>query len=243
MLARFFTRNFDQIGSAVSQETSYRQVARITGLILLIVTITHMAGFQISNRFSVSDDVFATAQNISTNQPLYRIATLSYLASSMLSLALGICFYLLVKPINQTAALVVLAFRSFDALLGSTGWATRFAMIENLTKENGLGDAGKQALHNALRDFSSALFDISTIGFSVAVIFGFTCFIWAKTIPRIFSIISILGALVVAVTAAITLFDPNTNLPSHLAFAITLLSQLAIGAWLLIRGARLPIKA
>jgi hypothetical protein len=45
-----------------------------------------------------------------------------------------------------------------------------------------------------------------------------------------------LGALLILVSSVMALGWPETNIPSSIAFAVTLLSNLVIGLWLLVRG-------
>jgi hypothetical protein len=75
--------------------------ARLTGLLLLVVTITHMAGFQITSRFVVSADFVATGIKIGQNEGLYRLALLSYGVSSILSVGLAVSFALWIAPISR----------------------------------------------------------------------------------------------------------------------------------------------
>jgi Domain of unknown function (DUF4386) len=213
-------------------------LARITGLTLLLVTLAHMAGFQIANSFVVSGDFAATSANIAQNESLFRMAIFSYIVSSVLSVGLGVGFYFLLVPISKAGAFLVLGWRLFEAIIASGAWAIRLALINNQTDPNLLGQDGAHALHIVLRDVSNAAFDISAIGLALATIIGFSIFVGAKTIPRVLSGVAVLGALIVLVTSIVTLVWPQTDLPTHIAFAVTLLSQLAIGAWLLVWGTR-----
>jgi hypothetical protein len=208
-------------------------IGRITGLLLLIVTITHMAGFQISTRFMVAGDFAATSANVVKGETLFRVAALSYAVSSILSVALGVCFYLILEPIHRLSALLVLGWRFFEAMVSSGAWANRFALIDNQTNPNLLGSNGAEALHQLMRNASNASFDIGAIGLALASVIGFACLFRAKTIPRFLSAFAILGGFLVLGTSVIGLLWPKTNIPSDLSFAVTLLSQLAIGAWLL----------
>jgi lipid-A-disaccharide synthase-like uncharacterized protein len=208
-------------------------IGRITGLLLLIVTITHMAGFQISTRFMVAGDFAATSANIAKGETLFRAAALSYSVSSILSVALAVCFYMILEPIHRFSALLVLGWRFFEAVVSSGAWANRFALIDNQTNPNLLGPNGAEALHQLLRSATNASFDIGAIGLALASVIGFVCLFRAQTIPRILSAFAVLGGFLVLGTSVIGLLWPKTNIPSDLSFAVTLLSQLAIGAWLL----------
>jgi hypothetical protein len=212
--------------------------ARLTGILLLVVTLTHMAGFQIASSFVVSGNFAATGANIAQNEGLYRLALLSYSVSSILSVGLAITFALWLAPLSRLGAGLVLGWRLFEAIASTMAWAIRFALVDNQTESNLLGPAGADALHRILRDVSNAAFDLGAIGLALASLIGFFILFQARSLPRLLSAIAMLGANLILVSSVMTLAWPETNIPSSIAFAVTLLSNLVIGLWLLVRGDR-----
>lgn len=213
-------------------------LARLTGLLLLIVTLTHMAGFQIASRFVIAGDFAATGAKIAQNESLYRLALLSYGASSLLSVGLAVTFALWIAPFSRLAAGLVLGWRLFEAVCATVAWAIRFALVDNQTTPNLLGQAGAEALHRVLRDISNAAFDLGAIGLALATLIGFFILFQARLLPRLLSAIAIVGAILILGSSIVTLGWPDTHIPSSIAFAVTLLSNLGIGLWLLVRGGR-----
>ncbi len=224
----------------MTASTSFWTPARLTGLLLLLVTLTHMAGFQIASSFVVSGDFAATGLKIAQNEGLYRLALLSYGVSSMLSVGLAVTFALWLAPISRLGAGLVLGWRLFEALSSTVAWAIRFALVDNQTQPNLLGTSGAEALHRLLRDVSNAAFDLGAIGLALATLIGFFILFQARSLPRLLSAIAMLGAILVLASSVVTLGWPETNIPSSIAFAVTLLSNLVIGVWLLVRGDRSP---
>jgi hypothetical protein len=212
--------------------------ARLTGILLLVVTLTHMAGFQIASSFVVSGNFAATGANIAQNEGLYRLALLSYSVSSILSVGLAITFALWLAPLSRLGAGLVLGGRLFEAIASTLAWAIRFALVDNQTEPNLLGPAGADALHRILRDVSNAAFDLGAIGLALASLIGFFILFQTRRLPRLLSAIAMLGANLILVSSVMTLAWPETNIPSSIAFAVTLLSNLVIGLWLLVRGDR-----
>ncbi len=212
--------------------------ARLTGLLLLVVTITHMAGFQITSRFIVSADFVATGIKIGQNEGLYRLALLSYGVSSILSVGLGVSFALWIAPISRLGAGLVLGWRLFEAISSTTAWAIRFALVDNQTQPNLLGVPGAEALHRALRDVSNATFDLGAIGLALATLIGFFFLFQARSLPRLLSAIAMVGATLILISSVMTLGWPGTQIPSSIAFSVTLLSNLVIGLWLMVHGDR-----
>ena len=214
--------------------------ARLTGLLLLVVTLTHMAGFQITSRFVITGDFAATSIKIAQNEGLYRLALISYGVSSILSIGLAVSFALWIAPISRLGAGLVLGWRLFEAISSTVAWAIRFALVNNQTQPNLMGAPGAEALHRVLRDVSNAAFDLGAIGLALATLIGFFILFQGRCLPRVLSIIAILGATLILVSSVVTLGWPETHIPSSIAFAVTLLSNLVIGLWLLVRGDRSP---
>ena len=212
--------------------------ARLTGLLLLVVTLTHMAGFQIVSSFVVSGDFAATGIKMAQNEGLYRLALLSYGVSSVLSVGLAVSFALWIEPISRLGAGLVLGWRLFEAISSTATWAIRFALVDNQTQPNLLGAPGAEALHRLLRDTGNAAFDLGAIGLALATLIGFFFLFQARSLPRLLSAVAILGAILILVSSVMALGWPETNIASSIAFAVTLLSNLVIGLWLLVRGDR-----
>jgi len=212
--------------------------ARLTGLLLFLVTVTHMAGFQIASSFVVSGDFAATGIKMAQNEGFYRLALLSYGVSSILSVGLAVSFALWIAPISRLGAGLVLGWRLFEAISSTVTWAIRFALVDNQTQPNLLGAPGAEALHRLLRDTANAAFDLGAIGLALATLIGFFFLFQARSLPRLLSAIAMLGAILVLVSSVMALGWPETNIPSSIAFAVTLLSNLVIGLWLLVRGDR-----
>ena len=210
--------------------------ARLTGLLLFLVTVTHMAGFQIASSFVVSGDFAATGIRMTQSEGLYRLALLSYGVSSILSVGLAVSFALWIAPISRLGAGLVLGWRLFEAISSTIAWAIRFALVDNQTQPNLLGASGAEALHRLLRDSANAAFDLGAIGLALATLIGFFFLFQMRALPRLLSAIAMLGALLILVSSVMALGWPETNIPSSMAFAVTLLSNLVIGLWLLVRG-------
>jgi hypothetical protein len=206
--------------------------------LLFLVTVTHMAGFQIASSFVVSEDFAATGIKMAQSEGLYRLALLSYGVSSILSVGLAVSFALWIAPISRLGAGLVLGWRLFEAFTSTIAWAIRFALVDNQTQPNLLGASGAEALHRALRDASNAAFDLGAIGLALATLIGFYFLFQVRALPRLLSAIAMLGAKLILLSSVISLSAPEINIPSSIAFAVTLLSNLVIGLWLLVRGDR-----
>jgi hypothetical protein len=199
-----------------------------------------MAGFQITSRFSHPGDFAATSQAIVQGESLYRLGLLSYAVSSLATIGLAVSLYVLMAPIHKVSALLVVCGRLAEAVLACSSWAIRFALVDSHTSKNPMGLDGARAVHHLLKGVANAGFDLSAIAMAVSNLICFWVLFQARLLPRPLSLLALLGALVVLVTSCLSLSRPEMAASGPLAFAITLLSQLAIGAWLFVFSSRLP---
>ena len=212
--------------------------ARLAGLMFLLVTGTHMAGFLITSRFVAPGDFAQTARNIAASETLFRAGLGSYMFSAVMTVLLGGALYVLVKPVNRNVALFALLWRVAEAVLGCVAWSIRFGLVPNSTAErNLLGPQGAAALHKALGSFCNAVYDSSSICFALSSMLVFGLLFRARFIPRVLAALGVVGSLLVLVGAFAAFIFPRFPFSSVDAVAVIFPVQLVTGCWLLIRGA------
>jgi hypothetical protein len=98
-------------------ETSPRVKARITGLFYLLTILTGLfaQGF-ISGSLVVSGDAAATATNILTREPLFRLGFAVYLIEMACQITMTVLLYDLLKPVSRGVSLLAASF----GLIGCT---------------------------------------------------------------------------------------------------------------------------
>src|SRR4051812_27747363 len=106
--------------SSMTQRTadvSPRRLARITGLLYLLVLVTGIIaqGF-ISDRLVHFNDAAATATNILAHKTMFQLGFTVYLIEMASQIAVTALFYILLKPVNRSVALV----SAFISLAGCT---------------------------------------------------------------------------------------------------------------------------
>lgn len=95
-----------------STETNPRTLARIAGILYLVIFIT--AGFSqgfVRESMIVPGDASATAGNILAAEGLFRLGFASDLIAFMSDLVVSVLLYVLLKPAGKTLALIMVALR------------------------------------------------------------------------------------------------------------------------------------
>jgi len=92
--------------------TSAKKTARVTGILYLIIFFANdFAYFFVSQSLIIPADAAATADNIMTSESLYRAGLVSYLIVFISDIAVAILLYKLLKPVNQTLAMIFMVTR------------------------------------------------------------------------------------------------------------------------------------
>src|ERR1700743_2505292 len=88
-------------------ETSPNVYARIGGLAYLIIIVAGAMGeIFIRGKIIVPGDDLATTRNIAASSMLWRVGTVGDLVMHVFDLVLGVVYYMLLKRVNKTLALL-----------------------------------------------------------------------------------------------------------------------------------------
>lgn len=217
-------------------ETSLQLHARGIGLLYLIVIIAGIvAQMFISGRIVVSGDAAATAGNILTQKELFQLGFTIYLIEMASQIAMTVLFYILLKPVHGSIALLALFFGLTGCIVKTVSrlfyiapllvlQGSHYVSIFNLEQVQGIAllllEVNDQAAGMAL-----PFFGLSTLLNGVLVF-------RSTFLPKTLGVLSMLGGL-----GWLTYIYPplgNEFLPYILIFA--LVGSMSQILWLLIKG-------
>lgn len=99
-----------------------QRTARITAVLFLLTILTGVfAQIFVSNRLIVSGDAAATATNITQNRSLYQWGFTIYMLEMGFQVAVTALFYLLLKPVNRSVALVATCLGLLGCVIKTLG--------------------------------------------------------------------------------------------------------------------------
>lgn len=99
----------------VSTRLSLQQIARIAGILYLIIIVGGMFGGLTRESMLVADDPVATAENLVESEGLFRASILADVAMVLADVAIGVAFYYLLLPVNKGLSLLSAGFRLAQA--------------------------------------------------------------------------------------------------------------------------------
>jgi predicted aconitase with swiveling domain len=228
---------------------SLRRTAGIAGLaFLVIVTGYTLTWIFVYSRLIAAGDVTATAGNIMANPSLFRTGIAGDLLIAISGIVLTVALYILLKPVDRNLALLALSLKLADAVLAAVTVSLSFIALELLTGEAFFAVSNPEQVQDLVGLFLSLHAAASTIPMvftSLGFIVFFSLFLKSEYIPGIlagfgifsygllliYSFITILGAIPAA---------PHLGSFDIIIFAPSILFELAIGLWLLLKGIKVP---
>jgi hypothetical protein len=227
--------------SRVSAEFSPQSYARIGGLLyLLIIAAGLFAEALVRDRLVVPGNAAATARNITDHAFMFRLGIAADLSTFVCAVALTVILYVLLKPVNRSAALLMLGFNLVQDAIGGLNALNTYRPLQLLGGAAYLKAFSPQQLE------AMALLSLNThsIGFAVALMFfGCSCLalgyltLTSGFLPKALGVLmAIAGACYLANSAAVILSPRLASIlfPSILVPAF--IGELSFAVWLTVKG-------
>jgi hypothetical protein len=229
-------------GSSISQF----KAARLAGLLYLIAMATGLfAEFYVHfpSTLIISGDVTKTASNITSNERLYRIGIANNIITFAIDVVLIWALYVLLRPVNRSLALLAVFFRLIETTIAC------FAIINAYVAMQFISDAGHlKAFDSNQIQALSVLHDTYALTFNVVAIFlglGSTIFNYlllkSRYIPRVLAVWGIFSSVLLLISQFVIIIFPGMEkiiIPA--CYGPIALDEIALGFWLLVKGANIP---
>ena len=229
-----------------SSPISLRQLARIAGVLYLIIIVAGMfaQGYARPSLF-VAGDAAATAQKIIASEGLFRMSIVSDLIMIMSDVAIGLVFYVLLKPVNRALSLLTALFRLAQAATLGLNLLLLFIVLQLLSGADYLAVLGTEQLYAQAYLFLIA----HGIGYKIALVFfAFSILIQGYLLYQSGYFPKLLGILVIAAslgyfvdnfaTFMLPNYDAYADIFEMIVMTSALTGEVALCLWLLIRGIR-----
>lgn len=220
------------------------KTARTAGLLYLIIFAAGIFGqFMVRSSLIVSGDAAATAENILASEGLFRLGIASDFIMILADVAIGLLFYVLLRPVNQGLALLAAFFRLAQAAVLGINLLNLFFALQFVGGADYLGvfDADQS---NAL---ALMFLDGHAIGYRIGLVFfGLSIMVLGYLLVKSGYFPKILGiGLMIAAVGYLTDSFAYTLMPNYddyeavfstVVFTPAVIAELALGLWLLFKG-------
>lgn len=226
---------------------SLRKTARFAGLLYLILIIVGIfaQGF-VREQLLVPGDATATVNNILASEGLFRMSIAGDLLMILCDIALGAIFYLLLKPVNRTLALLAAFFRLAQAATLGINLLTLFISLR-LTSG---ADYLTSFVTEQLQALSMLFFEAHSVGYDIALVFFgvyllLQGYLMAKSsyFPGFLGTMLVIAGLSYLANSFSFLYPSYATMIGQFMIGPTLLAELVLTLWLLIKGIDLPATA
>jgi len=222
--------------------SSPKTLARIAGLFYLATSVPFVFAVQIRSRIIEPGDAAATAHYIRASPTLFRVALVADLVSWAGFLVTALALYLLLKHVNQLAAVSMVAFVAVMVAVGYSNTVNQYSALTiamSAAYVNGFGQAGANALVLMFTDVQSNGLDINELFFGLWLLPLSYLVITSRYFPRVIGVLLIIAGLSWIAQFLVILLAPS--LKGVISFlGVGSDGELVFIGWLLVRGARTP---
>jgi hypothetical protein len=209
----------------------------MAGLFYLIFILTTVLATSIRDRFIVSGDAVATANNIMASQGLFRVGFVTELVSAAFFVLAAWALYVLLKPVNKNLALLFLLLNLGGVAVECLNALNLFGALQFLSGANYLSvfQTGQlQAMAMASLDLYSSGFLIAQIFFSVWLLpLGYLVY-KSRFLPKFLGLLLILDFFGNMSWFLQSFLLPDYKILAYPGNAISFIAEIALTAWLLI---------
>jgi len=223
-----------------------KKTARVAGVLYLIIIIAGIfAEFFVRQSLIVPGDATATASNIMASEGLFRVGIAGDLIMIMCDVALAVIFYVLLRPVSNSLALLAAFFRLAQATILGINLLNLFFVLQLLSGAGYLTVFGADQLPALILLFLNA----HSIGYSIGLVFfGLSLFVLGYLVFKSGYFPRILGVFLL-VAASGYLIDSFASflLPTYEAYEATFalvvflpafIGELSMCLWLLLKGVK-----
>jgi len=224
----------------VSVEFSPQSYARIGGMLYLLIIAAGLFAELVRDRLVVPGDAAATASNITVHAFMFRLGIAADLSTFLCAVALTMILYVLLKPVNRNAALLMLGFNWVQDAIGGLNALNTYRPLQLL------GGAGYLKVFSRQQLEAMALLSLNThsVGFAVALMFfGCSCValgyltFTSGVLPKALGVLMAIAGACYLTNSAVLILSPRLAsilFPSILVPAF--IAELSFAVWLTVKG-------
>ncbi len=221
----------------INEKNNPNKTARIAGFLYLIMApLGIFSWLYVSSNLIVPGDLAATVSNISANELLFRLSSVSALIVQVVNIFVVLVLYKLLKPVNKNHAMLMVIFILVAVPIAMLNELNQFAVLLLLSGADYLTVFTTDQLHALVPLFR----DLYEHGVKIASIFfglwlfpmGYLVF-KSGYIPRILGVLLMIGCFGYLVDSVIFFIFPNfdTTISQY-----TFYGEILFPLWLLIKG-------
>jgi hypothetical protein len=183
-------------------------------------------------------DVLQTSNNIIANEQMFRIGIFSYWGDMLVNVLIAFALYILLKPVNNTLAILAAGFRLVYVIIRSTALINLVKVLDVIKPEGiVLSEISTKVMH--LLEADKAGYSYALIFFGFHVLFTGYLIVKSGYIPKILGLLLIIAFIGYQVYCMAFIFDADfanrENMYKMILGIPGVISELSFCIWLLIK--------
>lgn len=216
-----------------------KKTARLAGFLWLLMFVFGPIAQIIRSKLFLTGDMAATANNIMTNEFLFRVGFVSDLMMMIIYVLLPLALYKLLSTVNKNQAILMVIFVILGTSINMINLLNEFASLHLLSGAKYLSvfeSAQLQAQSMLSYDLYLHGYEIANIFFGLWLIPLGLLVYKSGFIPRVLGILLVVGGCGLFLNVFIHFLFPGYEIVSTILLIPQTLSEFLFLAWLLIRG-------
>lgn len=220
-----------------------KKYGRIAGLLYLTIIVCGLfSEMFVRANIIVPGDAAATAANITASNHLFRMGFASDMVMALCDVSIGVLFYILLKPVNKTLALLAAFLRLAQTAIIGMNLLNHFSAIILLDNPLYLASFGVEELYARVMLF----LDMHKYGYLISgVFFAFNClitgylFFKSNFFPKVLGVMLIVASFGYLANCYTNFLAPSYTDVSDIVLLLTaVITELTICIWLLVKGVK-----
>ena len=224
-------------------DMSLRRAARIAGFMFLFAFIVPTLNWAlVLSKFNVANDALATANNIMTQEFLFRMGLTIELIMPLGLIVLALALFIILKTVNKSLTLFALLLKVVEATLAAVIVLVSFAALQSINREVYPAAFSLEQLQfpaGLILNSHTALFSIPMVFLGLDMMVFTYLFLKSKFIPGVLAGFGILSFALIFIHALMFILAPEyAAMPVNqiIFWAPSGLFEIVIGIWLLVKG-------
>jgi hypothetical protein len=217
---------------------SDKNTVRLLGAAFFVVAVLSITAGVMSDLTLLSGSITDSLVNVASNLTQIRISILLNLFESAAIVALAVLLFVVLSKQNKTLALVALGLWLVEAATLAVSKIGTFALIP-LSLEYVAAGAPDSSYFQTLGTFFLGVdnwgWEIVNVFFGLGGILWYSLFYKSRYIPRIFSVWGLVAVSLLATAMVLGWFGVSVGM---FVFFPTMLLELTLGPWLMVKGIR-----
>ena len=219
------------------------KIARFSGFAYLANILTGVFAQYVRSTLIVPGDAAATAGNIMASELLFRLGFMSDLIMVAAYLMMGLFFYMLLRPVNQNVALLMLMLNLAGVPMLGINTLNEFApllLLNGASYLQAFPAAQLQALVMFFLDLQDYGYLIAAISYGAYLLpLGYLVF-KSGYLPRLLGVLLMIASFGQMIPLFQMSLLPGYDVITYPGLGVAVLAEFSFCLWLLIKGAQMP---